>query len=112
MYEVDDRDRIIELKQVLQSNAGAPIPHVLAAEHTVLPAYYLKDEPPNSVEVWFRAIRPTGTDEAIAIVRFAMCVAHMFGPPNDEAFAGHRVAFTLTARSGSSTLPGYADSSA
>ena len=30
--------------------------------------------------------------ETMAVVRFVGCRAHMFGPPNDEAFAGHPLA--------------------
>jgi hypothetical protein len=32
-----------------------------------------------------------GSEEPIALVRLE-CAAHMFGPPNDEAFSGHPLA--------------------
>lgn len=31
-------------------------------------------------------------DEPVALVEFTHAMAHMFGPPNDEAFSGHPLA--------------------
>jgi hypothetical protein len=39
-----------------------------------------------------RVVGPSDAYEPIAIVRFNRCSAHLFGPPNDEAFAGHPLA--------------------
>jgi len=36
MYEVDLKDRVVELEGVPQSSVGAPIPVVLAGEHDVM----------------------------------------------------------------------------
>lgn len=92
MYEVDDKDQVIELKDVPQSSVGAPNPIVLAGEHDVLLTYYLEDTPGD----WDgTSVRIVGTDtegEPVAIVKFKHCTAHMFGPPNDEAFSGHPLA--------------------
>jgi hypothetical protein len=92
MYDVDDKDQVVELKEVPQSSVGAPNPIVLAGEHDVLLAYYLQDTP----EGWDgRTVRIVGTDaegESVAVVKFKRCTAHMFGPPNDEAFSGHPLA--------------------
>jgi hypothetical protein len=92
MYEVDDRDQVVELKDVPQSSVGAPSPIVLAGEHDVLLTYYLEDR----AERWDATaprIVDVGTErEPVAIVTFHRCTAHMFGPPNDEAFSGHPLA--------------------
>ena len=92
MYEVDERDRVVELENVPQSSVGAPIPCVLADEHRVVLAYYMQDHVPEWDRKTVRAVGPTGGDEGVALVRFNFCRVHMFGPPNDEAFAGHPLA--------------------
>jgi hypothetical protein len=89
MYEVDERDRVVELKDVPQSSVGAPIPYVLADEHRVVIAYYLEESDPAWDGSTVRIVSPSSTGESIAIVRFNLCCVHMFGPPNDEAFQGH-----------------------
>jgi hypothetical protein len=37
-------------------------------------------------------VGPADADEPVALVLFEPCYAHMFGPPNDEAFGGHPLA--------------------
>jgi hypothetical protein len=92
MYEVDQLDEVHDLPGVPQSSIGAPVPIVVADEHRVVLAYYLQD----TAEDWDgRTIRIVGAADAsdpLAIVRFAFCYAHMWGPPNDEAFHGHPLA--------------------
>jgi hypothetical protein len=92
MYEVDDKDEVIELEDVPQSSIGAPNPIVLASEHDVSLTYYLQNVPRG----WDgTSVRIVGTDtegEPVAVVKFRRCSAHMFGPPNDEAFSGHPLA--------------------
>src|SRR5262245_18641427 len=89
MYEVDDQDEVIKLKDVPQASVGAPNPIILAGEHDVSLTYYLD----NVAEGWDGTlVRIVGTDTEggpVAVVRFRNCSAHMFGPPNDEAFGGH-----------------------
>ncbi len=82
MYEVDEKDEVLELKGVPWPNGGAPEPIVLASEYDILLAYELLERP----EEWDDA---DSEKEAVAIVKFDFCDAHMFGPPNDEAFSGH-----------------------
>ena len=92
MYEVDDKDEVIELNTAPQSSVGAPNPIVLAGEHGVFLAYYTQD---NCVGWDGTSVRIVGVDtegEPVAVVRFRHCSAHMFGPPNDEAFGGHPLA--------------------
>jgi hypothetical protein len=92
MYEVDDKDEVVDLVGVPQSSVGAPLPFVVADEHRVVLAYYLQETAPDWDGSFARMVSPSDGDEPIAIVRFAPSVAHMFGPPNDEAFSGHPLA--------------------
>ncbi len=92
MYEVDTRDRVVTLEDVPKSSVGAPIPLVLADEYRVVLAYYLETRSPEWDGSQVRLVDATTSDEPIALVRFNSCNAHMFGPPNDEAFAGHPLA--------------------
>jgi hypothetical protein len=89
MYEIDERDRVVTIEGVPQSSAGAPEPLLIANEGRVILAYRVQ-----SAEIWQgENVRTYGTDgkEPIAIVRLQSS-AHMFGPPNDEAFSGHPLA--------------------
>jgi len=86
MYDADNRDRVIELKDAPLPCIGAPLPIVLAGEHDVLLAYLTENdsEPDGTAR-----IVDSGSKERIAGLRFIGCYAHMFGPPNDESIAGH-----------------------
>jgi hypothetical protein len=55
-------------------------------------AYYIEDAPENWDGSTIRMVTPTDADQSVAIIRFRFCYAHMFGPPNDEAFSGHPLA--------------------
>jgi hypothetical protein len=92
MYDVDGRDEVQELAGVPQSSIGAPIPFLISDEGRVILAYYLEDTEPEWDGRTIRVVGPAQASEPFAIVRFARCYAHMFGPPNDEAFAGHPLA--------------------
>jgi hypothetical protein len=50
------------------------------------------DTPPGWDGSTARMVDPNDSDEPIAIVVFERCTAHLFGPPNDEAFSGHPLA--------------------
>lgn len=88
MYVVDDRDRVVERPDVPRSSVGAPLPVVLADEHTVLLAYLLDDRGPAWDGTSVRVVTAS-SDEPVALVRFQRTWAFQFGPPNDEAFHGH-----------------------
>jgi len=92
MYEVDRKDKVIELTNIPQSSVGAPLPIVIADEQNVIIAFYLE----NTTESWdgtsIRVVGINSDKESIAIVKFEHCSSHMFGPPNDEAFSGHPLA--------------------
>ncbi len=93
MYSVSS-DKPRRVSTAPQSSVGAPCPVVIGGEHTLRLAYYL--EPGRLAPEW-KAVqvlppRPAGSDELCAVVSFVRSYAHMFGPPNDEAFAGHPLA--------------------
>jgi hypothetical protein len=87
MYSIDDRDSVRELADLPQLDVGSPRPIVLASEGILVLAYFLHDPPHLIVG---HDVVPA--DEPAAFVRFGRPRAHMFGPPNDEAFAGHPLA--------------------
>lgn len=89
MYEVDENDRVVALEGIPPSSAGAPEPVIIADERRVILAYHVQ-----SAEIWDgKTVRIEDTEgkEPIALVRLESR-AHMFGPPNDEAFSGHPLA--------------------
>jgi hypothetical protein len=92
MYYVDSKERVVELKDVLQSSVGAPCPMILAGEHHLHLAYYLEHRPDDWDGSTVRIVGESTTGEPVALVQFAGTYAHMFGPPNDEAFSGHPLA--------------------
>jgi len=91
MYTVDRKDEVVELSDVPQSSVGAPIPLVLSDEGKVILAYYLQDTPDGWDGTCVRIVGES-SEEPLAMVEFKWCYAYMFGPPNDEAFAGHPLA--------------------
>ena len=92
VYSVDNQDTVSERKDVPQSSVGAPCPIVVAGEHFLHLAYFLEE----SEEGWdgssVQIVTEQSEDEPCALVRFERAYAHMFGPPNDEAFKGHPLA--------------------
>jgi len=79
MYSVDERDQVVEIHDLPQSDVGAPGPIVVADERRVLLAYLLAE--PGQPDF--------GHPERWAVVEVEGCWAHFFGPPNDEALHGH-----------------------
>lgn len=78
MYKVDGRDKVIPLASLPQCDVGAPLP-VLAGGEGSLRLAYTSEEGPNG-------------EYEVVTVTFLAPLAHMFGPPNDEAFSGHPLA--------------------
>lgn len=92
MYSIDRKDSVTERTDLPQSSVGAPCPVVLSGEHFLHLAYYLEERE----EAWdgstVRMVSEQSEDEPCALVLFTRAAAHMFGPPNDEAFNGHPLA--------------------
>ena len=92
MYEVDKRDRVVELTDLPQSSTGAPLPLVLADEHNLLLSYLTSTPEPNSGGAQVRSVGPQSPNQSVAVLRFQRPTAHMLGPPNDETLGGHPLA--------------------
>lgn len=92
MYEVDRKDRVVELTDLPPSSPGAPLPVVVADEHRLFVAYIVDEPDPNWDGRSVTVVTPESADETIALIQFVRYSAHFFGPPNDEAFAGHPLA--------------------
>jgi hypothetical protein len=92
MYTVTAADRPVQIESAPQSSVGAPCPMVLAGEHSLRLAYYLQDAPSDWDGTSIRVVSDSEADEPCAVVSFKLAIAHMFGPPNDEAFDGHPLA--------------------
>lgn len=89
MYQVDEKDAVAPLRDMPQCNAGAPLPAIAVAEHR-LSLYYIASEPdPNWDGTYVNVLSLRSDDQAVVRVDFERPYAHFFGPPNDEAFAGH-----------------------
>lgn len=92
MYQVDERDSVIELRDVPRPDAGAPSPAVVAAEHELDLIYITSEPDPNWDKTYVNVAGSNSAGQLVACVMFERPYAHMFGPPNDEAFAGHPLA--------------------
>lgn len=92
MYPVDERDKVVELKNVPQSSVGAPLPILLSDEHKILLAYIVQDTPSDWDGTSVRVVDPSTSGEPLALVEFNSYSSFMFGAPNDEAFEGHPLA--------------------
>jgi len=92
MYSVDEKDTVVQRNDLPQSSVGAPCPMVLSGEHLLHLAYYLEEREEGWGGSTIRIVDEHSQEELCALVHFKHAIAHMFGPPNDEAFNGHPLA--------------------
>lgn len=92
MYQVDQRDVVVQLHDVPRPDIGAPLPTVVAAEHQLTLVYLVSEQDPDWDGEYVRVVSPSTEGRLIARIRFERPYVHMFGPPNDEAFSGHPLA--------------------
>jgi hypothetical protein len=78
MYATDELDTLAELSNVPRPEPGAPCPIVFAEEHGLVLSYWVPDEP---------HYQPTTAP--LGVVRFGKPYMHLFGPPDEDAIAGH-----------------------
>lgn len=90
MYEIDPRDSLAPAPAP-QSDVGAPLPRVLATEHSLFLLYLVHEPEPGWDGTSVKIMSPT-TDALVCIVSFERAYAHFSGPPNDEAMQGHPLA--------------------
>ena len=91
MYSVDELDAVVELEDIPSPSAGAPCPMILCGEHFLHLAYFVQ----RNLDGWDgipRVVDEESEGGECALVKFRQMKAHMFGPPNDEAFHGHPLA--------------------
>jgi len=88
MYEVDDLDSVVEWEAIPPPDAGNPSPALTATEGQVRIAYFVSEL--DSSRWQSQQVEPSGMSHSpIAVVEIAGAVAHIWGPPNDEALHGH-----------------------
>lgn len=91
MLAPGNSEKVVTLDDFPQSEAGAPCPALIATEGDLVIAFHRA-----TPELWDRPLEERidwqVAGESCAIVRFAHTTIHTFGPPNDEAFSGHRLA--------------------
>lgn len=92
MYSVDSKDTVLKLTDVPQSSVTTPCAMVVAGENYLRLAYCLQNTPAGWDGAGVRSGGESTTGEPVALVEFVSAYAHMFGPPNDEAFRGHPLA--------------------
>jgi len=94
MYEVLGFDQPRRIHSAPLPSPGSPCPALFADDLTLRLAYYVEVD--LLVEPWksMGAQVADGQDvgELCALISFARPLAHLFGPPNDEAFRGHPLA--------------------
>lgn len=92
MYTVDKLDDVVESLDAPPPSPGAPMPVLIGDDVFVQLAYIVSEPDPEWDGTTVRIVSPDTEDMLVAIITFPGPYAHMFGPPNDEAFAGHPLA--------------------
>jgi hypothetical protein len=92
VYEVDDLDQVIKLHDAPKPDVGAPLPHLVCDDGRVILAYLVSEPAPAWDGSSPTVVSPDSEGCPVAIVQFRLPYAHLFGPPNDEAFSGHPLA--------------------
>lgn len=82
MYKIDHRDKIVELDNVPQSCPAAPCPMIIADEHQLWLAYYLRDNNPDWDGSTCRLV-DENSEEPCAVVHFRGLKNHIFGQPDE-----------------------------
>jgi hypothetical protein len=82
-------DRLQELTSLPPLDSGAPLPSLVTDDSHLLLAYMVSQHDSPSDGAQPRLVSASSPDKQIAIVRFQTPYGHSFGPPNDEALAGH-----------------------
>jgi hypothetical protein len=78
--------------EVPQSSVGAPLPSLVADEHTLFVCYLTQTYEPDWDGSTIRMVEQDSEGEPMAVLKVPLCRAHLFGPPNEEAISGHRLA--------------------
>lgn len=68
------------------------MPFVVSDESHVVLAYLASEPDPSWDGTYIHSVGPNSSGLLVAVIHFESPYAHMFGPPNDEAFSGHPLA--------------------
>jgi hypothetical protein len=91
MYAVDELDSVVELPDAPRPDVGAPLPAIVVSEGHLDLLYLISEPDPNWDGTYVKVVGPD-SEGLVARISFSGPYAHMFGPPNDEAFSGHPLA--------------------
>jgi len=92
MLSLGSSEKVVPLDNFPQSSVGAPCPGLIATEQALVVVFYLEEHDPAWDGTWVKVDGLESSGEPCAIVHFELASIHTFGPPNDEAFSGHRLA--------------------
>lgn len=92
MLPLESSEKVVFLEDFPQSSVGAPCPAVIATEHSLVLIFFLQVKDPNWDGKTVRVVSINSAKEPCAVVHFESHTIHSLGPPNDEAFGGHRLA--------------------
>ena len=82
MYKIDHRDKIVELQAVPQSSPGAPCPMLIANEHQLWLAFYVREDDSHWDGKTCRLV-DENSDETCAVVHFKGLKSHILGQPDE-----------------------------
>lgn len=89
----DNCDEVCKLFDMPWPSVGAPCPQLFIEDGRLLLAYYVETSSSDgSGFVTTKMVTPHTVDEQCVLVEFIRHSVSVFGPPNDEAFAGHPLA--------------------
>lgn len=92
MFLLSHLEKVVPLEGFPQSSIGAPCPAVIATEHSLTLIFFVEELDPDWDGTSVRVVGLDSSDEIGAVVQFERPSIHTLGPPNDEAFGGHRLA--------------------
>jgi hypothetical protein len=92
MFSFGKSEKVIPLEDFPQSSIGAPCPAVIATEHSLILIFFVESQDPDWDGTTARVVGIDSSEECCAVVHFERPSIHSLGPPNDEAFGGHRLA--------------------
>lgn len=91
LFDSNPQEALVRL-DLPQSCIGAPLPSLVANEQTLFVCYLLEARDPDWDGSTIRMLDADSTGEPMVVLKVGSCWAHLFGPPNEEAIAGHRLA--------------------
>lgn len=92
MFSLSHSEKVVSLEGFPQSSIGAPCPAVIATEHSLALIFFVEEQDPAWDGTSVRVVGLETSGEIGAVIQFERPSIHTLGPPNDEAFGGHRLA--------------------